>query len=390
VSTVEARRTATDLVKRASVVAEEFVAPAADDVDRAARFPIEAVDALRSEGMLSVLVPASLGGEGADLSTVGAATQALARKCASTGMVYAMHCLQVALLARHATSAHLSDYLRDLVRHQYLLASATTEIGTGGDTRSSVCAVEQDGTNFRLEKQAPVISYGVYADAIVATARRTPDSPPSDQVLVLCEVQGCTLEQLCGWDTLGLRGTCSSGYVLRAQGPIENILTTPFGDISAQTMLPVSHVLWSHVWLGIAAEALDRARRSVQAEARKTPGSTPPSALRLAELTALYDHLAFMVRGAARAFDDVADDPEALSKLSFTVNMNSLKVNASTLVVEIVAGAMQVCGIAAYRLDSPYSLGRLLRDAHGASLMVNNDRILANNAQLLLMDRGAL
>jgi acyl-CoA dehydrogenase len=32
-------------------------------------------------------------------------------------------------------------------------------------------------------------------------------------------------------------------------------------------------------------------------------------------------------------------------------------------------------------------MGRLLRDAHGAALMVNNDRILANSAQLLLVGR---
>jgi len=44
--------------------------------------------------------------------------------------------------------------------------------------------------------------------------------------------------------------------------------------------------------------------------------------------------------------------------------------------------------MAGYRNDSPYSLGRLLRDAQGAALMVNNDRIIANNAQLLLVHRG--
>jgi len=43
--------------------------------------------------------------------------------------------------------------------------------------------------------------------------------------------------------------------------------------------------------------------------------------------------------------------------------------------------------MAGYRQDSPYSLGRLVRDAHGAAVMVNNDRILANNAQMLLVHK---
>ena len=46
--------------------------------------------------------------------------------------------------------------------------------------------------------------------------------------------------------------------------------------------------------------------------------------------------------------------------------------------------ALAVCGISAYRNDSPYSLTRVLRDAHGAALMVSNDRIAGNNAELLL------
>ena len=65
--------------------------------------------------------------------------------------------------------------------------------------------------------------------------------------------------------------------------------------------------------------------------------------------------------------------------------MNGLKVAASTLVVDIVGRAMLICGIAGYREDSVYGLGRLLRDAYGAAIMVNNDRIIASTAQLLLV-----
>lgn len=383
-----AARSATDLARLAALVASEFATPAAERVDREARFPVETVDALRSYGLLSMLVPAELGGDGAPLRTVGEATATIGRKCASSAMVFAMHNLQVAMLARHCSTERLRTFVSELVSRQSLLASATTEIGTGGDTRSSVCAVTVAGGRYHLEKQAPVISYGEQADAILATARRSPDSPPSDQVLVLCRRSDLRLSPLTGWDTLGLRGTCSSGFTVVADGDAGDVVPVPFGDIAAQTMLPVSHILWSFVWLGIATEALDRARRCVQAEARKKPGVTPPAALRLAEVTARFDHLSALVRGAALAFDSLADDPDAVSSLGNTIAMNSLKVNASTLVVEIVHGALSVCGITGYRLDSPYSMGRLFRDALGASLMVSNDRILANNAQLLLMDRG--
>ena len=50
----------------------------------------------------------------------------------------------------------------------------------------------------------------------------------------------------------------------------------------------------------------------------------------------------------------------------------------------VLLSALLVCGLAGYRNDGPYSVTRHLRDAHSAAVMINNDRILANSAGLLL------
>jgi len=76
---------------------------------------------------------------------------------------------------------------------------------------------------------------------------------------------------------------------------------------------------------------------------------------------------------------------DALSSISFALKMNNLKVAASQLVVQIVNQTLLICGIMGYKNDSPFALGRHLRDAHSAALMVGNDRILATNASLLLV-----
>jgi acyl-CoA dehydrogenase len=89
------------------------------------------------------------------------------------------------------------------------------------------------------------------------------------------------------------------------------------------------------------------------------------------------------VAAALEEYDAVREDPEAGSTLSFAIRMNELKLTASLAVVQIVQAAMHVCGIAAYRNDTPFSLGRHLRDAHSAALMVHNDRIIDHNASLL-------
>ena len=124
------------------------------------------------------------------------------------------------------------------------------------------------------------------------------------------------------------------------------------------------------------------------AEARRRPGMTPTAALRLADVTAVHQQFVDSVRSSIARFEEADGDIDRLTSIGFAVAMNSLKVTASNLVVDIVRECMLICGLASYRLDTPYSLGRHLRDAMGAAPMVNNDRIMTNNGQLLLVHRG--
>jgi acyl-CoA dehydrogenase len=306
-------------------------------------------------------------------------------------MVFAMHQIQVACIVRHGLGVPLlRDYAAEaLAGRQALLASATTEAGVGGDVRNSVCAVERDGDRVRLTKNAPVISYGLDADGILATARRAPDAPSGDQVITLLRKEDYALEQTGSWDTLGFRGTCSNGFILTGRAQAAQVLPQPYAEISAQTMLPVSHILWSSLWLGIALDALDKARGFVRAEARKKPGAVPPASVRLSELAVLVQGFRAAVSDAVREYGAALHDPEALSGMGTALRMNNLKIASSQLVVQAVTQAMLICGISSYRNDSKASLGRHLRDAYGAMLMINNDRIHGANAQMLLVYKEA-
>jgi acyl-CoA dehydrogenase len=374
------------LLHRTHAVGREVLAPSAADVDRDARFPREAFDALRQARLLSVYVPRDYGGLGLDVVQVARLCEALGQYCGSSAMIFAMHQIQVACVVHHAqASAYFRDYLRQLTEEQRLIASATTEVGVGGDLRSSLCAVEVAGSSFRLVKKAPVISYGEAADDILVTCRRAPDAAANDQVQVLVRRGDYTAEPLSGWDTLGFRGTCSSGFSLDGRGRAEQILPAPFADILAQTMHPYSHIVWSALWSGVAADAVNRARAFVRAEARKTPGDTPLSALRLAEVDTVLQELRHNVTAHAREYHELLTrgEPDALAHIGFAVRTNNLKLASSRRVVEVVGQALLICGIAGYRNDSRYSLARHLRDAYGAAVMVNNDRILKLNATLL-------
>lgn len=379
------------LLEQVHALGREVIAPAAPEVDRDARFPREAFEALKAARLLSCYVPEELGGMGLSIQDLSRVCEALGGYCGSTAMVFAMHQIQVACIVHHALgSAFFRDYLRELSERQLLLASATTEIGIGGDVRSSLCAVEVKDGRFTLEKQAPVISYGEAADAILVTCRSAPEAGRNDQSQVLVRKEDCVLKPLSGWDTLGFRGTCSSGFTLTATGAAEQVLPVPYAEIHARTMHPFSHSVWSSLWLGIASEAVGRARAFVRAEARKTPGALPPSALRLAELDAVLFGFRASVQQTVGEYQQRlgVERPESFSSdFGWSLRVNNLKIASSQLIVDTVSRAMLICGIQGYRNDSKFSLGRQLRDAYGAALMVNNDRILGQSSAMQILQR---
>lgn len=360
----------------------------ADSVDREARFPAEAVAAMRESGLLSAPLPVELGGRGASISELSGVARALGAVCSNAAMVFAMHHTQSLTLRWWGRGEDTIDLVRDVARNESLFASATTEITTGGDVRTSTCAVETDGATIRLEKNAPVISYGAYADYICTTARRSPDAAPSDQVLVVCPAGDTTLEQTSQWNTLGFRGTVSPGFILRTTTSASHVLPIDYATISGHTMLPTSHTLWSSVWLGMADAAIAKARDAVRSAARRAPGTNPPQAARFADLLVKHQRFEASVEAEVRRYEAFLATGEPEATVGFTIAMNNLKLNSSTAVVEIVAAALELIGINGYREDHPLSMGRLLRDSYGPQLMVSNDRIRANNSQLVLAYRG--
>ncbi|MGZ5846773.1 MAG: acyl-CoA dehydrogenase family protein [Ramlibacter sp.] len=378
------------LIEAVRKVAAEVAAAQAPDVDAKARFPIETLASLREYHVLSAAVPRELGGAGCSMEELAHLCSALAQSCASSAMVLAMHYIQLACIARHGMdSEYFRGYLRELVKRQYLLASMTSENGTFGDTRSSICAVRRSDGRFLLDKDATTGSYCAHADAILVTCRKDEQAARSDQVLVLVRREDCTLTQTTSWDTLGMRGTCSPGFKLVSSGVEEQILPGAFADSSAQTMVPYSHILWSSLWWGIAAGAVAKAAQFVRGQARQTPGTVPPTAQRLAELQVQLQALKQNWLSAARDFDALGDEREELMGMGWALRLNNLKIASSEAAPQIVHRALQIVGILGYKNDSPFSLGRHYRDALSGSLMISNERIAAKNASMLLVYKDA-
>ena len=365
-----------------AVAAEHAIA-----VDRDGRFPSEALAALKFRRLMGMAVPVQFGGEGASLAETADVCFKLGRSCSSTALIFAMHQIKVACVVRHGLgSAFHEDVLRRIADEQWLLASSTTEGLNGGNVRNSAAAVEvTDHGSIALDRDSTVISYGAQADAIVTTARRSSASVGSDQVLVVLLRHQCRLDPGQAWETLGMRGTCSRGFKMKASAAAEQILPVGYDVIHARTMTPVAHVLWGAVWSGIATAAVERAQGFVRTAARRAKGQLPPGAAHYTRAQTTLRTLRVMVRdGIARYEAAVADEAEFAS-IEFNVAMNLLKVEASEIAVATVMSCLRACGLSGYRTDGDASVGRQLRDVLSSPLMINNDRILSSLGMPALM-----
>ena len=370
-------------IARAAAVAARY----ADDVDQKGRFPAEAMQALKDERLMGVQIPVELGGEDTPIAEIAELCSILGQACGSTAMIFAMHHIKLSSLVEHGMGAEWHrGFMRRIADEQLLLGSATTEGGIGGNLRNSICAIEVEGDICRLEKEATVISYGVQSDAILITSRAHKDAASSDQVMTVFLKDQYTLEKTHGWDTLGMRGTCSEGFLFKGEAPAEQIIPEPFAEIAAHAMLAMAHLLWSALWYGIAVDAVHRAQAFVRAAARKSPGQTPPGALRLAEISGKLQMIKTDIIHGVRQYEEIRRNPESLT-MGFLIAMNNTKLSTSTAIVDIVGQTLLINGIMGFKNDTPFSVGRHLRDAYSAQLQISNERILMNQSTMLLVNK---
>ena len=355
-------------------------------VDAEARFPGEAFAELRKQRLLGIQVPQALGGESAVIAEIADICYILGQACSSTALIYAMHQIKMACIVRHykGNAAH-EKILRRIASEQLLMASSTTEGQAGGNVRSSEAAVEHDGAQVTLERKATVISYAVEADGIVTTARRAADAAGSDQVLLVLLKSDYTLERLQAWDTLGMRGTHSEGFTLRARAAAEQIMPEPYDRIHAQTMVPFAHLLWGSVWAGIAAAATAKAQAFIRHAVRGSNGQMPPGAAHFTQAVSSLRTLRGVLAANLHSYQAIMSDEKAISSLEFQAQITLTKVQVSELAVTTVLSSLRACGLSGYRNDTEFTIGRLLRDVLSAPLMINNDRILTNLATTSLM-----
>ena len=158
------------LVSLAEDIAAQVAAPLAQSIDREARWPVEAMQALGKSGLLGLHVPRRLGGLGESLLALAEITEVLGKACSSTAMCFGMHCVATAVIAAKATPAQEDNYLRPIAAGQHVTSLALSEPGTGAHFFLPRSTFHRQDDSFVLNGRKSFITSGGQADSYVVSA----------------------------------------------------------------------------------------------------------------------------------------------------------------------------------------------------------------------------
>ncbi|MEE1802235.1 acyl-CoA/acyl-ACP dehydrogenase [Streptomyces sp. JV176] len=369
----------------------ELIGRHARDVDREARFPIESLAALRTNGYMGYLVPTEYGGMGGSLHGLVSIAKDLSGACMSTALIWAMHCQQVDCLVRHASSDLKAEVLPRIASGEIYLASVTT--GTGGSHLMSVDETltgAPDEEILALGRTAPVVTGGEYADAFLVTMRGGAD--PSDQgvSLVYATRADLTIRRIGDWNPLGMRATASGA--LRLDGTVrrDRLVGQPggFREISYDSMIPLGHLAWSACWLGAAQKALFGLLQQIGTTV-PVDRSSPLVQERIARIRVDLELVHAYLERTCNEIESLRERGRSLNRPDLHIHVNTLKLAASELTFRAVDRMVQLAGLSVgYSADAPIPLERVFRDLRSAALNYSNDRLWTATGILSLVDRS--
>jgi alkylation response protein AidB-like acyl-CoA dehydrogenase len=177
-----------DIVRRARVLAEDVLFPAAMQTDAADLLPVSSLDALAREGFYGIAGPVDAGGLDLDLPTSYAVVEALAAGCLTTTFVWLQHRNPVRAVMESATSGLRDEWLAPLCRGERRAGIALAGNRPGPPILLATRTADGDVV---LDGEAPWVSGWGRIDVLLVAARQDDvvvsvlmDATPSDTLEV--------------------------------------------------------------------------------------------------------------------------------------------------------------------------------------------------------------
>ena len=367
-----------ELVDAVRAVARDKIAPYAAEVDRDARFPQEALDALVAADFHAPHVPEELGGVGAGALEVCLVIEEVARVCASSSLIPAVNKLGSMPLLLAGSPQLQARYLPRLAAGEGF-SYGLSEREAGSDTVSMTTRARRDGDEWVLDGQKSWITNAGVSEFYTVMAVTDPEAGSRGISAFVVEKGDEGLRFGAKERKLGIRGSPTREMVFeRCRIPGDRMVGQPGEGLTiALRTLDHTRITIGAQAVGIAQGALDYARDYVRQ--RRQFGRA------VAEFQGIQFMLADMAMQleAARQLVYVAAARSERADADLTFFGAAAKCFASDMAMSVTTDAVQLLGGAGYVSDHPVE--RMMRDAKITQIYEGTNQI-----QRLVMGRQVL
>ncbi|WP_151832398.1 acyl-CoA dehydrogenase family protein [Acinetobacter ursingii] len=246
-----------DPIEIAQTLASEFTKTAAAR-DKQGGNPKTERDQLRASGLLSLSIPQQYGGIGADWTTIFKSIQIIAQADSSLAHVYGFHHLLIATVQLFSQPEQYTKWFEQTAQQQLFWGNALNPI----DQRVQIEQLSEDEYLFHGDKS--FCSGSMDCDFLLCSGYL------NDQLRIgVIPSQREGVNFLGDWNNMGQRQTDSGtthfeqvrifkDELLLNPGP----LSTPYASLRPL----IAHLIFVHLFLGVAEGAFETARQAVQSQ----------------------------------------------------------------------------------------------------------------------------
>jgi len=369
-----------DLGGRARHLGQTLFAERAFEIDRDARFPTENYADLRDADLLSICVPESDGGQGADYKTYMLTASEIGRYCGATALTWNMHvcsCLWSGGLAdgvamdKSVRDEHLerrSRHYARIVNDGAIYSQPFSEGGGGaaGQSAFGTSAKKVDGGWLVNGRKifASLSGHANYYGILCSEAVENPTQRDTMYIAVPADAEGVSVQG--DWDPLGMRGTVSRNLLFKDVFVKDEEQLMPRGIyFEAAKTWPHMFMTLTPAYMGLAQAAVDFTVRYLRGEVPGTPPVKrrmyPTKQLAVAQMRIMLEQTKSLW---FQSISEAKPNPTKDERLRAYAAQYSVMENAN----ELAQLALRTCGGQAMLRSLP--LERIYRDSRCGALML--------------------
>lgn len=351
---------------RVSELADATISKHAVDVDAKGRFPQESVKALAAAGLLGLCIPVTNGGKGQGPATFAAVVEEIAKRCASTAMIYVMHVSATKVIEASSTLAGRDGVLAEIAKGAHLTTLALSERGSRSQFWAPISKLVKHDAGYVTNAFKSWSTSAHNVRSFVSSAQMPGASSPAESTLYLLPRERSGVRVTADFDGLGLRGNDSAPVSIENARIEPGELLTEHGK-GAPAMLEVV-LPWFNV--GSAAMAHGLCLSAIAATVQHLAGAgfehtgsklrdLPNLRVRVAEMSMKTEQSRALL---GHTLAQMAAPTEISPLYVLETRMAALKA-----AIEVTDLAMQTCGGAAF--SRQLGIERTFRDARAGWVM---------------------